>query len=178
MARGATSGRRIADKERVAQALVLRKAGASYQQIAEQCGYNDRSAAHHSVTRALRAMGREDAEDVLELELARLDDMTTAVWPVARRGDLKAIDTVLKLQDRRAKYLGLDSSEARTAAAAERIAGAQETQVSVIYAVMTSILGKLNLTPEQQAAAPAIIVGELDQLANTTSQEHTDDDDQ
>jgi hypothetical protein len=53
----------------------------------------------------------EGAEEVLNLELQRLDTMLLAVWPKAASGDSGAIDRVLKLMDRRARYLGLDTPQ-------------------------------------------------------------------
>ena len=169
--RGTTTPARIKARERQAQAVALRKAGASYEQIAQQLAFVDRGAAYRSVTAALRALGRDDAGEVLDLELSRLDEMQLAVWPAARRGDIKAIETVLKLQDRRAKYLGLDASDARMAAAAERHADSAQAQAAWLYATMTAILDQLHLSPEQQALAPTIIVGELDRITSDSPQE-------
>ena len=95
------------------EALELRKAGATYQQIADKMGIS-LSGAGVCVSRAMDALRlevKEAAEQVLELELDRLDSMLLGLWDKARRGDVAAIDRVLKIQDRRAKYLGLDQRE-------------------------------------------------------------------
>jgi len=43
------------------------------------------------------------------LELLRLDELLNALWDTAIAGDLKAVDRVLKVMERRAKLLGLDA---------------------------------------------------------------------
>lgn len=156
-----TSPQRIRDRERMTKALNLRKAGASYQQIADQLHYNDRSAAHHAVTTALKQLIQEPGEDVLLLELARLDDLTTAVWRKAITGDPKAIDTALRISERRSKLQGLDEAENRIAGALERSATADERQTQMLFIALQGILLDLNLTPEQEDAAPAIVAHHL-----------------
>jgi hypothetical protein len=39
----------------------------------------------------------------------RLDAALVAIWPDIEAGDCKAIETMLKIEERRAKLLGLDS---------------------------------------------------------------------
>jgi len=60
---------------------------------------------------ALRETLREPAEQVRALELERLDLMLVAVWPSALGGDIAAQQQVLRLMDRRARYLGLDAPQ-------------------------------------------------------------------
>jgi len=97
--------------ERRAQALSFRKAGASYRTIAKrldvslETAYSDVQAE----LAALRATTEHDAEVIRDIELRRLDDYTLALTPAAQRGDMRAVDTLLRVLDRRAKYLGLDA---------------------------------------------------------------------
>lgn len=98
----------VARAERDAKALELRKAGSTFQQIADVCGYANAPRAHEAVTKAIRAIPREAAVEVRALELERLDRLTLAVWDAARNGDRGAIDTVLRLMQRRSRLLGLD----------------------------------------------------------------------
>ncbi|MBP2325344.1 Ni,Fe-hydrogenase III large subunit [Kibdelosporangium banguiense] len=109
-----TSERQVA-AERRARALELRKAGASYEQIAQQCGYSHRGTAHRAVMQALASVADELAADVRDLELTRLDSMLMGLWRAARDGDGSAVDRVLKIMERRAKILGLDSPTDQTA---------------------------------------------------------------
>ena len=99
--------------ERRRKALELRKAGATYEQIAHQLGYHDKSHARKEIAEAIDRIVREPATEVLDLELSRLDAMLVGLWTKAKGGDGAAIDRVLRIMDRRARYLGLDSPEKR-----------------------------------------------------------------
>jgi hypothetical protein len=95
----------LAAKER--KALDLRIAGATFDQIAEKLEYADKSAAYRAVTRALVSTVKPAADELRELEVARLDRLLLAVWPDALGGDPRAVANVLKIIDQRAKFLGL-----------------------------------------------------------------------
>ncbi len=103
------SGKRIAATERQARALALRKAGLGYADIARRLGYAGPSGAHKAIMTGLRALTREPAAELRDLELARLDDMLAGLWPNARKGNVAAVDRVLKIMQRRADLLGLDA---------------------------------------------------------------------
>ena len=97
--------------QRALQALELRKAGASYEQISRVCGYASRSGAYQAVQRELQRTMQEPADDVRQLELMRLDDLYRAMVPKALKGDKDStwyVDRCLAIMDRRAKLLGLD----------------------------------------------------------------------
>ena len=96
----------IRDKQR--KAVELRLAGANYHQIAQALGYNGHTGARHAVQRGLTMAITEPAAEVLQQELSRLDRLLSGIYPQAVQGNLAAVDRVLKIMDRRAKYLGLD----------------------------------------------------------------------
>lgn len=98
--------------ERAKQALGLRRAGASYEQIGAQLGIT-RSAARKVVTKAIARIPRDDAEQVLQLELDRLDALLRGLWPQAVKGHGGAVDRVLRVMERRARLLGLDAPTKR-----------------------------------------------------------------
>lgn len=50
-----------------------------------------------------------DARKIKLLELQRLDELFKAAYSRAIEGNLAAIETCLKVMDRRARYLGLDN---------------------------------------------------------------------
>jgi hypothetical protein len=104
-----TSARCLEAHERQLKALKLRGQGRGYQQIADELGYRSVSGAYDAVMRALRETLREPAEQVRTLELGRLDAMLEAIWPAAEEGKIPAQLQVLRLMERRAKYLGLDA---------------------------------------------------------------------
>jgi len=88
------------------EAMQLRLGGLDYQTIADRLGFADKSGAYRAVTRALAEVKRETARESVRLELARLDALLAAVWPLAMMGDLRAMDRVVKIMEWRAKYLG------------------------------------------------------------------------
>ena len=104
-----TSPRRLTAAERQRQALELRKAGVTFETIATQLGYRNRSGAYKAVMSALRRTLQEPADEVRRLELERLDALLLALWSQARQGHQGAIDRCLKIAERRAKLLGLDA---------------------------------------------------------------------
>lgn len=95
--------------ERRAQALKLRKAGVMYEQIAERLGYSDGPHAARDITRGIRETPRDDAKELVQLELLRLDQLLQSMWPEALKGSTWHVDRCLAIADRRARYLGLDA---------------------------------------------------------------------
>lgn len=115
--------RRTDSAARAADALQLRLSGLGFEAIAERLGYRDKSGAWRAVEGQLKQIRRERATEVVSLDLARMDRLLTAVWEKAMKGDPLAVDRVLKILERRAKYYGLDghaeSTEAELAATRE-----------------------------------------------------------
>lgn len=113
--RGTTTARRAQIAERRADAIALRIRGKPWSAIATALGYRSAGAACQDVSRALGERLRDLAQqaDILrELELAKLDALDAAAWSVLEHDDgptLPAIDRVLRISERRAKLLGLDS---------------------------------------------------------------------
>jgi DNA-binding transcriptional MerR regulator len=100
--------KKIESMQKQAQALTLRKAGVSVQTIAETLGWNSHQAASKAISAALKRTLQEPADELRTLELARLDDMLKSIASNVQAGNLTAIDRALKIQDRRAKLMGLD----------------------------------------------------------------------
>lgn len=103
-------------KDRERECLSLRKAGATYDQIAERVGIT-REGARGAVARALAALSEictEEAKEVRQLELDRLDAMLLGLWQRASKGEVAAIDRVLRIQERRSRLLGLDAPTNQT----------------------------------------------------------------
>ena len=103
------SPRRLNAAERQRQALELRKAGATYEVIAQKLGYRGPSSAYGAIKSALHKTLQPPADEVRALEIERLDALLLALWPQARQGNHGAIDRVLKVMERRARLLGLDA---------------------------------------------------------------------
>lgn len=107
--------------------LELRRQGVRYDdERIEALGYSSPSAARKDLNRLLEAHRNEEAAEVSiyrQQENERLDALLEAAWPRATQPspvfnkdgevvdhalDMRAVDTVLRLMDRRAKLNGLD----------------------------------------------------------------------
>jgi len=104
------------------QVLQLAAAGASAGQIAnvlEERGIKKSEASVRTILKnaikKMEAAMRLDSDKALSLELHRIDLLLQATFPRATNTkdpqQLKAVETVLKLMERRAAYLGLDSPD-------------------------------------------------------------------
>lgn len=105
------TGRKPPSEELLAKerrALELRRAGLTYDRIAAQLGYTNKSAAKKAVERGIQRTLQEPADELRVLETDRLDRLQTALWPGAMEGDEKKALAILKLMERRSKLLGLD----------------------------------------------------------------------
>src|SRR5579862_738253 len=96
----------VADKRR--KALELRKAGASFESIAQELGFANKGGAYKAVMAALDNTAREPAHQVRKLELERLDRLYLSVWPPALKGDGKSLDRCLQISRQRASLEGLN----------------------------------------------------------------------
>ena len=103
-----TKGVTAATRDKQRQAVQLRLSGATYANIATAVGYAGASGARYAVEVGLKMAIIEPAQEVLAMELHRLDQLLVGLWPAATNNDHPSIDRVLKIMDRRAKYLGLD----------------------------------------------------------------------
>ena len=104
--KGALEARRV----RMIKALDLRIAGATYRQIGKEFGVSYVQA-YRDVTDLLAEESKraaEKADHLRRIELARCEKMTVALWPKVRDGDEKAVSTMVRVMERRAKLLGLD----------------------------------------------------------------------
>lgn len=99
--------------ERRTKAFELRKSGLTYEKIGNKIGISTQ-AAHGLIKRELVRLSKQaegDASLLRQLEIERLDCLIDAIWPKAMDGDLPAIDRVLRIAERRARFLGLDEPE-------------------------------------------------------------------
>jgi len=99
--------RELSAIERQLSALEMRKAGLTYQRIADNLGYANPAGARKSVVAAMKKTLREPADEVRELELARLDDMVNSIWHLKHKPEY--MDRILKIMERRSKLLGIDA---------------------------------------------------------------------
>jgi hypothetical protein len=97
--------------DRQLKALELRKGGVSYEEIARVLGYKNKAGPFYAVKRALERVKAEPAKELIVLECERLDSLFWAIYPMAKRGSLGAVDRCLSIMARRARLLGLDAPE-------------------------------------------------------------------
>jgi len=112
--------------ERDARIFALKKAGVSSREIARRFDMTT-SAISKAIQRQLEKLNQESRlnyVEVLRMELERLDALQASIWPmtqnrkqtnpdgseVAIEPDLKAVQQVLSVMDRRAKLLGMDQT--------------------------------------------------------------------
>jgi hypothetical protein len=97
-------------RKREAEALALRLAGATFEDIARQLGLSARQVAKDAYERALNRLAPiADREKARALEAARLDRLQLVHWQKALAGDADATQAVLGIMARRARLLGLDA---------------------------------------------------------------------
>jgi hypothetical protein len=89
--------------------IELRRAGATWQVVAERVGYASASGAYQAYQRIAGRLIRPKLEEYRDMELDRLDRLQMGVWTKALNGDTRAVDSVLRIIDRRARLLGLDA---------------------------------------------------------------------
>lgn len=95
--------------ERERKVLELRLLGLTWDSIATNVGYASAGAAWNAYKRALVRTLQEPAEELRQQEAERLNRMMTVHLQRAIQGDVPSATLVLRLMERRAKLLGLDS---------------------------------------------------------------------
>lgn len=112
--------------ERDLRIFKMRQAGVASNEIARRFGITT-NAVNAAIRRQLEKLNREALmayPEVLRMELERLDALQQAIWPMTQHRkvtlddgsevtvepDLKAIQQVLSVMDRRAKLLGMDQN--------------------------------------------------------------------
>jgi hypothetical protein len=101
--------RAVKTRQQQQQALELRKGGATYLEIGAALGVT-RQRAYTVVMAAVDELGtitREGAAQVKQMELERLNSMHMSLWP--QRKNPRVVDSLLRIQERRARLLGLDA---------------------------------------------------------------------
>lgn len=119
-----------AAREREERALDLSALGYSYERIARELDYAHRRSAKAAVDRALARIPVEAAKRLRAVELHTLDLAQRSLADKIVKGNLGAIDRLIRVMDHRAKLLGLYESQA-------------DTGVVEVAAVLGSWLGKI-----------------------------------
>lgn len=111
----ASSKRKIEAREREAMVLRLRRAGATFAQIAEEVGYAGEGAAYKAFARAMDRTIREPAESYRNLHRDRLEELYRLTMgqilaeDAAGRSVARLVEVANKVLDSLAKLDGLDA---------------------------------------------------------------------
>ena len=106
-----TQAKRVKAAERRQEAVKLRIAGATFQQIGDRLGMT-RQGAHVTIKRYLYETAKateESADELRVLELQRLDALQASHWSDAMKGDIQKTLAILRIMNRRAALMGLDA---------------------------------------------------------------------
>ena len=143
--------RRINADERAAKALDLRKQGLTYREIGKRirCTTQNAWACVQKALAELRDKTSETAQDVRDQQLGRLDAALKALWPKIKRGEPRAIDTAIRLEERRSKLLGLDAPSKQEVSGPDGGAIPIEDARAMLASRLAAIAGE----PESSAAA-------------------------
>jgi len=99
--------------DRRAKAIEMRKLGFTFEEIGKQLGMSA-PAVHKTVKKAMEALLEKqhaDAEMLRAIDLANLDRIQIPALQGAVKGNHLLMDRVIKIQERRAKLLGLDAPD-------------------------------------------------------------------
>jgi hypothetical protein len=147
--------------ERDMRIFKMRQAGTSTHEIARRFGITT-AAVSKAIQRQLEKMNREVLmayPEVLRMELERLDSLQQAIWPLTQHRrvtmddgtemsvepDLKAIQQVLSIMDRRTKLLGMDQVNVNVQ---------MDVQQKNNETIKATLAGSVSDTPEVDAFNP------------------------
>jgi hypothetical protein len=122
------------------KAYELRQQGDSWWMIAEKLKITERQAGNlvaDSISAAADLVNEGAKQSLLAMEIERLDTLQRAIWQDAIGGDIKAVETALRIIQARAKVLGLDNMPVNTVTNNTIVvAGTPEEYVSALRKVV------------------------------------------
>lgn len=105
---------KIEHKARMQRALELRMAGASYAQIVKaNIGYTSLSQVSYDVNKILNTVKLETPEDLIMLDLARLDDLQQVLTLHFHKGNVTLSSSIMQVMKFRHELLGIDQESIR-----------------------------------------------------------------
>lgn len=108
----------VPTQEKSYLAYNLKMAGLSMTEIAERLDYPSTNAAvmaiRNHIQEDARGQSSEFRQNLLQMELDRLDFMLSRIWPQIEHGDLKAVDSGVKIIQTQARIAGIDQIDAST----------------------------------------------------------------
>ena len=148
--------------ERDLRIFKMRQAGVASNEIARRFGLST-GAVNSSIRRQLERLNREALmayPEVLRLELERLDALQQAIWPLTQHRkvtlddgtevtlepDLRAVQQVLSVMDRRARLLGMEQTNINV-----MVEASDQPQRAVLAGGIQQALDKDAFSPETEA---------------------------
>lgn len=104
------SARRDKERARRVEALSLRLAGIPVEAIAERLEISE-TGVKDLINRTLERATNHAVTELRDIEGARLDRAQSAIWKRVLDGDIKAIDTYLRISQQRARLFGLNAPQ-------------------------------------------------------------------
>ncbi len=160
----------LVDKE--IKVLELRRVGLTWVRIAEEVGYADHTGAYAAYKRAIKRTMQQPADELREQELDRIDRLQVAVWPSAMKGDTRAVLTIVRLMERRAKLTGLDmpikiEQDVTTWTGGDTIDRAVRDLASLLTRNNATGSGESAMAEHISESEPVTTGNELEDLANS-----------
>lgn len=129
----------VANAQMAKAAYELRRSGASVYEIAEALSIPEQEVYRTLADRladAARLVDEGTTREIVALEAERLDNLQRAVWGNAMAGDVRSVEAVLRIMDRRAKLYGLDKQvETQNVASTVIVQGASSEYIAAIQAM-------------------------------------------
>jgi len=124
--------------EKETEVVKLRRGGLTWDLIAQRVGYSHPASARDAYMRASARIVRDDVEEIRRVEQDRLDMAQTAIWSKVLQGDTQAVNTLIRIMERRAKMFGLDQPTKIQAEVITYDAGGINTELANILELIHS----------------------------------------
>jgi len=149
--------------ERRKNAMELRASGLTYEDIAQQLGYHDRSHAKRDVDKGIDAVIMDSAKQVVAMDIAMMDEFKMRCLHALRtNGDLSQIDRILRVTDYKYRLLGISDETVRQLQSEHGITvnvGGSKTNVMVVQAAaeteeefLAKMMNAVGVDPNSPAA--------------------------
>lgn len=102
---------RIMAQQKRRTALEMRKAGATYDAIAQAVGYKDGGGARKAVLKAMGDVIQEPVAELKVLQQERLNHMLVAIWQRVQTGDLGAMNMALSIMNKMDALAGTEAAQ-------------------------------------------------------------------
>ncbi len=149
----------------------LREEGWTWGDIAKEVGYGHPATARDAYMRGINRVSTEDIDNMRHLEAERLDAIQVGIWDQATSGDLKAVNVLLKIIDRRCVLYGLYQKPGAADAKAQQRASEPAYDTKEIDSLMLWLQVSAPLRKQWEAFVATL---SEDELARLRDQEETE----